>query len=263
MWGNENKTMSTMRTNIERVQLPQGSQRSSRGWVGSLLPTLRAILSAAVVCTVLSCTGAESNGSASGDDGRGGGGDIQVSGAPVCDLPGDGAERKELASGSRSQNWKEPGGIVWGLQQRYRVSPRRSQTYASSNYIPIETFCLSLNVFWEARDQSIAGQVAVAQVTMNRVASPDYPDDVCGVVHQHKQFSWYWDGKSDVPQEAAAWDRAQMVAMGVLAGSGHSDLMDMNITHYHAVTVKPYWAPTMKLVAQIENHIFYNVEGGT
>ena len=127
--------------------------------------------------------------------------------------------------------------------------------------IELAVMCLSMNVYWEARDQSIAGQVAVAQVTMNRVASPDYPNDVCSVVYDHKQFSWFWDGKSDVPKEEAAWQRAQMVAKGVLAGSGHSELMDVNITHYHAAYVQPYWAPTMKLVAQIDDHIFY--QGGT
>ena len=112
-----------------------------------------------------------------------------------------------------------------------------------------------MNVYWEGRDQSIAGQVAIAQVTMNRVASPKYPDTVCEVVYQHKQFSWYWDGKSDVPTEEKAWERAQMVAKGVLAGSGHVDLGD--VLHYHALYVKPYWARGMKLVAQIEDHKFY------
>jgi N-acetylmuramoyl-L-alanine amidase len=128
--------------------------------------------------------------------------------------------------------------------------------------IEIATMCLALNVYFEARDQSLAGQVAVAQVTMNRVASPKYPDDVCSVVYDHKQFSWYWDGKSDIPRDEKAWERAQMVAKGVLAGSGHADLMDVRITHYHAAYVQPYWAPTMQLVAQIGDHIFYTPHGG-
>ena len=123
--------------------------------------------------------------------------------------------------------------------------------------IDLVVMCLALNVYHESRDQSLAGQIAVAQVTMNRVASPKYPDTVCGVVYQYKQFSWYWDGMSDVPLESKAWERAQMVAMGVLAGSGHSELVDVTITNYHAVTVQPYWAPTMTLVAQIEDHKFY------
>jgi spore germination cell wall hydrolase CwlJ-like protein len=121
--------------------------------------------------------------------------------------------------------------------------------------IELALMCLSMNVYWEARDQSIAGQVAVAQVTMNRVHSPNFPDSVCGVVYQHKQFSWYWDGKSDVPQEQEAWDRAQMVSMGVLAGSGHGDLD--GVMNYHALYVKPYWAENMQVVAQIGDHVFY------
>ena len=128
--------------------------------------------------------------------------------------------------------------------------------------IELAMFCLALNIFWESRNQPIAGQVAVAQITMNRVESPYYPDDVCGVVHQLKQFSWQWDGKSDVPQEEAAWDRAQMVARGVLAGSGHADLWDMNITHYHAAYVQPYWTKNMQLVAQIDDHLIYQVSSG-
>lgn len=123
--------------------------------------------------------------------------------------------------------------------------------------IELAVMCLSMNVYWEARDQSLAGQVAVAQVTMNRVASDSYPDDVCGVVHELKQFSWQWDGKSDVPLESMAWRRAQMVAQGVLAGSGHAEFNDVSITHYHAVYVSPYWTKEMQLVAQIQDHIFY------
>lgn len=128
--------------------------------------------------------------------------------------------------------------------------------------IELAVMCLSMNVYFEARNQDIAGQVAVAQITMNRVASPLYPDDVCSVVEQYKQFSWKYDGKSDVPTEKRAWERAQMVAQGVLAGSGHVELMDPRITHYHAAYVKPYWAPTMTLVAHIGDHIFYTPHGG-
>lgn len=123
--------------------------------------------------------------------------------------------------------------------------------------IEIAIMCLSMNIYWEARNQPIAGQVAVAQVTMNRVASPDYPNDVCGVVHELKQFSWQWDGKSDVPREDVAWKRAQMVAQGVLAGSGHANLMNIEIVNYHAVYVEPYWSHDLQLVAQIGDHVFY------
>jgi len=115
--------------------------------------------------------------------------------------------------------------------------------------------CLSLNVYWDARDQSLAGQLAVAQVTMNRVHDPRWPDSVCGVVYQHKQFTWYWDGKPDIPREEKAWNIAMLVASAAIDGSGHSDLQD--VLHYHAVYSKPYWAKHMTKVKRIDDHVFY------
>lgn len=115
--------------------------------------------------------------------------------------------------------------------------------------------CLSLNVYWEARNQDIAGQLAVAQVTMNRVKDERWPNTVCEVVYDHKQFSWYWDGKSDIPKEEKAWESAMMVASAAMDGTGHSDLQD--VTHYHAIYSKPYWKDYMTKVAQIGDHVFY------
>jgi spore germination cell wall hydrolase CwlJ-like protein len=115
--------------------------------------------------------------------------------------------------------------------------------------------CLTMNVYWEARNQDIAGQLAVAQVTMNRVHSEEYPNSVCEVVHQHKQFSWYWDGKSDIPREEKAWETAMIVADAAMHGSGHAELQ--GVTHYHAVYSQPYWKDYMTKVTQIGDHIFY------
>jgi N-acetylmuramoyl-L-alanine amidase len=115
--------------------------------------------------------------------------------------------------------------------------------------------CLALNIYWEARNQSVAGQLAVAQVTLNRVLDPRYSDNVCDVVYEHKQFSWYWDGKSDVPIENHAWERAYLIASAALDGSGHVALE--GVTHYHAVYSKPYWKDHMVKVAKIDDHIFY------
>ena len=80
----------------------------------------------------------------------------------------------------------------------------------------IAATCLALNVYFEARSEPMIAQFAVAQVTMNRVASEKYPDNVCDVVWQKKQFSWTHDGKSDKPKEAKAWEVAQWVAKVVL-----------------------------------------------
>lgn len=118
--------------------------------------------------------------------------------------------------------------------------------------------CLALNVYFEARNQPVAGQLAVAQVTMNRVHSPKYPDDVCEVVYDHKQFSWYWDGKSDMPRDPKAWELAQIVASAALDGSGHAELD--GVLHYHAVYSAPYWKDYMTKVVQIGDHVFYREE---
>ena len=115
--------------------------------------------------------------------------------------------------------------------------------------------CLALNVYWEARNQSYAGQLAVAQVTMNRVKDVRYGDSVCDVVYEHKQFSWFWDGKPDTPREKKAWEAAYLVASAAMAGTGHTELE--GVTHYHAVYSKPYWKGYMVQVAMIGDHVFY------
>lgn len=249
--------MSPLRHNERRDRVQSGPKGSSWRWLCRLLPTLRSGLQALVVFSVIQSAGCESDQAASGDDGRGSSPDIQITGEQVRYLQGDGTQRQELASGSLSRDREEPGSTVWGMQSWDRLSPRRIETLLKSSGVSNELFCLTANTYFEARDQPLAGQVAVAQITMNRVASPHFPNDVCSVVYEHKQFSWFWDGKSDVPREEKAWKRAQMVAEGVIAGSGHAELMDSNITHYHAAYVNPYWVKDMQLVAQIGDHIFY------
>jgi spore germination cell wall hydrolase CwlJ-like protein len=115
--------------------------------------------------------------------------------------------------------------------------------------------CLSLAVYFEARSEPVAGQVAVAQVVLNRVESPRFPDTVCEVVYQYRQFSFYWDGKSDRPKEAGAWENAQLIASAVMAGSQHATLA--GVLHYHADYVQPRWAEQMAHVATYGEHHFY------
>jgi len=129
--------------------------------------------------------------------------------------------------------------------------------------------CLALNVYHEARDQPFIGQVAVAQVVMNRVRDDRYPDDVCGVVYQgptyswkpdfpvrHRcQFSWYCDGKSDNTIDTEAWEIAMLIATGVYNGN-LGDFVE-GATHYHATYVLPEWAETKTKTVQIGDHVFY------
>ena len=137
--------------------------------------------------------------------------------------------------------------------------------------------CLALNTYHEAKNQSLVGQVATAQVVMNRVADDRYPNTVCEVVKQgphrpswenpekeypvkHRcQFSWYCDGKSDIPKNEKAWKKAQDYAYLVLYNRINLDVTE-GATHYHATYVRPAWAKTKTRTTRIEKHIFYRWE---
>lgn len=126
--------------------------------------------------------------------------------------------------------------------------------------------CLAMNIYHEARGEPLVGQVAVAHVTLNRKESPRYPDTICDVVHQgvykngvpvlHKcQFSWWCDGKSDEAKDENLWFESINVANQVYFGV-IPDITE-GALHYHTTDIKPYWADSYKIVATIENHIFY------
>jgi spore germination cell wall hydrolase CwlJ-like protein len=116
-----------------------------------------------------------------------------------------------------------------------------------------ELACLALTIYFEARSETTAGKVAVAQTVLQRVEDPRWPDSVCGVVYEPAQFSWYWDGKSDTPYEAHAWQESIILAGAVLAGSGHAD---WTATHYYAEYVRPVWRHALQVEVKIGKHIF-------
>jgi spore germination cell wall hydrolase CwlJ-like protein len=125
-----------------------------------------------------------------------------------------------------------------------------------------EKLCLQQNIFFEARNQSTLGQASVAWVTLNRVESPRYPDSICDVVWQNKQFSWTSDGKLDTPSnnvlEQKAWKKAGAVAESVLLDWSLGNISPVeNATMFHADYVKPHWSTSYDRVAQIDSHIFY------
>lgn len=137
-----------------------------------------------------------------------------------------------------------------------------------------EIECLALNIYFETRAVSLADAMAVSDVVMNRVKSTKYPNTVCGVVHQgqmkpswkdpnemvmvrHKcQFSWYCDGKADVPYDDEAWEKSRKHARDMYV-YGYYTGMTEGATHYHATWTKPFWAPSLNRVARIGGHIFY------
>ena len=115
--------------------------------------------------------------------------------------------------------------------------------------------CLALNIYFEARDQPIDGQLMVAEVTLNRVASPDFPASVCGVVWQPGAFSWTHDGKSDKPRDMQAFAQSVIIANEVL--NDPSILLGTSATFYHEKSIHPYWANSYVEVGMVGDHIFY------
>lgn len=142
------------------------------------------------------------------------------------------------------------------------VADKKGKKYSEK-----ELWCLATAIYFEARGETYRGQVAVAQVVMNRVSHKLYPATICGVVfqNQHKrnacQFSFACDGIPERVTEQKAWAQAQQIANEVVSGReyiadvGHS-------THYHATYVYPHWAPRMQKNTKIGLHIFYQFKRG-
>ena len=116
--------------------------------------------------------------------------------------------------------------------------------------------CLALAIYHEGRGENLTGQRAVASVVLNRVQDPRYPDTVCGVVWEPKQFSFTHDGKPEKMYEVEAREKAMQVAEEALQGNG----LNITSTHYHSNKVRPYWKTHYKLDGRVGNHLFYTNE---
>ncbi len=146
---------------------------------------------------------------------------------------------------------------------------RPARPFAMSMALPADRArarrCLTLGIYYEAALESDEGQAAVAQVILNRVRDPNYPNSVCGVVFEGAerttgcQFSFTCDGSMAQPPVLWAWERAQKVAERAL--SGHVATRVGTATHYHADYVYPWWSPTLTKITQIGAHIFYRWKG--
>jgi spore germination cell wall hydrolase CwlJ-like protein len=150
-----------------------------------------------------------------------------------------------------------------------------------------EMHCLAKNIYFEARGESNRGKVAVANVTMNRVDSPHYPNSICGVVYQAKhstwwlehhnrlvpvryqcQFSWYCDGKADtlyltnangevIKANMQSWLDSLRIAEDSIRGEVKK-VIPTNALWYHADFVNPYWSSSYVPVMTVGRHIFYS-----
>jgi spore germination cell wall hydrolase CwlJ-like protein len=122
--------------------------------------------------------------------------------------------------------------------------------------------CLAEAVYFESRGEAVRGQIAVAQVVLNRAFSGYYPSTVCGVVYQNKyrhfacQFTFACDNNPDVIREPDMWERAKKIAKAMLDGQVWLPEVGKS-THYHAYWVRPSWVSEMKRMYKFGVHTFY------
>lgn len=163
-----------------------------------------------------------------------------------------------LASGAESG--RELGALIdVGAAARPFYSPGTGITHARAQE------CLAQAIWYEAASESEAGQRAVAQVVLNRVAHPAWPSSVCGVVYQGSerstgcQFTFTCDGSLARRPSGASWARAQRIASEALSGSVYAPVG--LATHYHTLWVNPYWAGSLDHIGSIGAHRFYRNRG--
>ncbi|HXS05308.1 MAG TPA: cell wall hydrolase [Rhizomicrobium sp.] len=122
--------------------------------------------------------------------------------------------------------------------------------------------CLSEALYYEARGEGSNGQRAVAEVVLHRLRTGNYGRSICAVVYEGAtrpgcQFSFTCDRSMHRLRDQAAWRDAEQLAAEILTGAVKLGNATGGAINYHATSVSPYWAPTLKKTAQIGNHIFY------
>tara|TARA_R110000803_G_scaffold78073_2_gene143074 strand:+ start:4409 stop:4954 length:546 start_codon:yes stop_codon:yes gene_type:complete len=173
---------------------------------------------------------------------------------------------------------------IWSSESKYYIPFHMcimALTFLATLFITLELkasaigesdrVCLAQNIYFESANQPEVGRMAVAQVVINRVYDDQFPDSICGVVYQsytrenwkgdivpilHKcQFSWYCDGKSDVPTDSQTWSEALDLADSIMS------YMAFDVTsgalYYHTTSVDPYWNDYLTPTVTINDHIFY------
>ena len=121
-----------------------------------------------------------------------------------------------------------------------------------------EVRTLALNMYHEARGEGTDAMQMVGEVTLNRVESEKYPDNICDVVYQRKQFSWTHTIDDPTPHEKEVWQEAKRIAEDLL--TGEIEYFNNGATHFlnpNTVRHMPRWARKFQRVGKIGNHVFY------
>ena len=175
------------------------------------------------------------------------------------------------AGGDPAEAIEKPFEAVMGAKAKGALlDPNIDDAHAwVNNPIPVdaktasEVKCLATAIYFEARGEEMTGQIAVAQVVLNRLKNPAYPKTICGVVYQNKnkrnrcQFSFACDGIADRVTDKQSWAASQVLARRVINDDRNLYLADIGAsTHYHATYVRPRWARSMKKMDKIGRHVF-------
>jgi N-acetylmuramoyl-L-alanine amidase len=136
------------------------------------------------------------------------------------------------------------GGLLLSLASLVHASP----------FTDNPLYCLMVNIYHEARGEPIKGQMAVASVVMNRVAHSRFPNSVCDVVYQRKQFSWTLD--THKLRMTPKFDY-QIYRVALMALKGHLIDYTGGATHFHTTAINPYWTSNKVYLTTIGNHVFY------
>ena len=175
----------------------------------------------------------------------------------MASLPSTTDEAKAVESGESIA----PKGEVNSDDQREKAPAERLGLLEEKSRAKSEK-CLAEAVYFESRGEAVRGQIAVAQVVLNRAFSGFYPTTVCGVVYQNKhrhyacQFTFACDNVADVVREPDMWDRAERIAKAMLDGELWLPEVGKS-THYHAYWVHPSWVSEMKKMYKFGVHTFY------
>jgi hypothetical protein len=160
-------------------------------------------------------------------------------------------------------------GDIHGTPLNLAASPSVSWTHKIKTFLDtriIQENCLTTAVYFEARSESMVGQLAVAMVILNRVKASNSSSSICGVVYKGAshlnacQFSFACDGKPDIVDDAPAWRAAYAVIALALANDRKNKPLRIlaTATNYHADYVDPSWSKSLNRLTQIGHHIFYS-----
>lgn len=163
-------------------------------------------------------------------------------------------------------NTQQPSGLTSQILAKY-VDEGFLPTAKRIEQANAERECLAQAIYHEARGESEEGQLAVANVIVNRARSGKFPSTLCGVIYQNAdkgryrcQFTFACDGRADTPGERRAWARSAALAETVYAEYAKGEKLGSlprSALFYHTTAVSPSWSHTYSQIAQIGSHIFY------